>query len=86
MRRAARRGCTAFDFGRSKAGSGAFDFKKNWGFEPEGLEYEYWLADGTPMPDSNAASPRYAAMVGLWQRLPGWLVDRVGPRLMRHLN
>ena len=35
MRHAARRGCTRFDFGRSKLGTGAFAFKKNWGFEPE---------------------------------------------------
>src|SRR3546814_15864691 len=32
MRHAARRGCTRFDFGRSKLGTGAFAFKKNWGF------------------------------------------------------
>ena len=34
MRRAADRGCRLFDFGRSKLGTGAFAFKKNWGFEP----------------------------------------------------
>jgi FemAB-related protein (PEP-CTERM system-associated) len=86
MRRAARRGCTVFDFGRSKKGTGAFDFKKNWGFEPEGLEYEYLLAGGATMPDSNAASPRYARMVAIWKQLPAWVVDRVGPRLTRHFN
>ena len=37
MRRAADRGCRLFDFGRSKLGTGAFDFKKNWGFTPEQL-------------------------------------------------
>jgi len=86
MCRAATRGCTAFDFGRSKAGSGAFSFKKNWGFEPEWLEYEYWLANGGTMPDNNAASPKYAMMVDLWKRLPPWLADRAGPQLIRHLN
>ena len=35
MRRAADRGCRLFDFGRSKLGTGAFDFKHNWGFEPD---------------------------------------------------
>ena len=43
MRRAAARGCQKFDFGRSKAGTGAFAFKKNWGFVPDWLEYEYHL-------------------------------------------
>ena len=33
MRRAAARGCRLFDFGRSKLGTGAFAFKKNWGFD-----------------------------------------------------
>jgi len=34
MRRAARRGCRVFDFGRSKLGTGAYAFKKNWGSRP----------------------------------------------------
>src|SRR3569833_506396 len=33
MRRACERGRKVFDFGRSKRGTGSFDFKKNWGFE-----------------------------------------------------
>ena len=32
-----------FDYGRSKRGTGSFDFKKNWGFEPQPLNYEYCL-------------------------------------------
>ncbi|MGL5838358.1 MAG: FemAB family XrtA/PEP-CTERM system-associated protein, partial [Sphingorhabdus sp.] len=35
MNHARARGCTRFDFGRSKVESGAYFFKKNWGFEPE---------------------------------------------------
>ena len=34
MRRACERGLKVFDYGRSKRGTGSFDFKKNWGFEP----------------------------------------------------
>src|SRR5690606_9882630 len=46
MRRAgAERDCRLFDFGRSKQGTGAFAFKKNWGFAPEPLPYEYRLAE-----------------------------------------
>ena len=33
MRHAARRGFTRFDFGRSKAGTGAYEFKRGWGME-----------------------------------------------------
>ncbi|RZM09656.1 MAG: GNAT family N-acetyltransferase, partial [Sphingomonas sp.] len=35
MAHARARGCTRFDFGRSKTGTGAAAFKKNWGFTPE---------------------------------------------------
>jgi FemAB-related protein (PEP-CTERM system-associated) len=86
MRHAAARGCRSFDFGRSKAGTGAFAFKKNWGFEPEWLEYEYWLPAGMDLPDNNAASPKYKLLVNSWKRLPHRLADLVGPFLIRHLN
>ena len=43
MRRACERGLKVFDYGRSKRGTGSFDFKKNWGFEPAPLAYEYRL-------------------------------------------
>ena len=46
MLHARRRGCTRFDFGRSKAGSGPYDFKRNWGFEPQPLSYASWTAPG----------------------------------------
>jgi FemAB-related protein (PEP-CTERM system-associated) len=86
MRHAAARGCSRFDFGRSKAGSGAFAFKKNWGFDPDWLEYEYYLADGARLPDNNAASPRYKLMVDSWKKLPNPVADWLGPLLMPHLN
>ena len=86
MRHAAAKGCTVFDFGRSKAGSGAFAFKKNWGFEPDWLDYEYWLADGQSLPDNNSASPKYRFFVESWKKLPLPLANRIGPLLIRHLN
>jgi FemAB-related protein (PEP-CTERM system-associated) len=86
MRHAAARGLTFFDFGRSKAGSGAFAFKKNWGFEPDWLEYEYWLAEGESLPDNNSASPKYRFFVESWKRMPLPLANRIGPLLIRHLN
>ncbi len=46
MLHARSRGCTRFDFGRSKTESGAYFFKKNWGFEPEPLTYASWTAPG----------------------------------------
>lgn len=82
MRHAARRGCTRFDFGRSKAGTGAFDFKKNWGFEPEPLVY---AAKGEAR-ETNPMSPRYRLQVKAWKKLPLWLANRLGPPIARGLG
>ncbi|HEY1504494.1 MAG TPA: FemAB family XrtA/PEP-CTERM system-associated protein, partial [Stellaceae bacterium] len=43
MGRAIERGCNVFDFGRSKRGTGAFDYKTYWGFEPTPLVYQFHL-------------------------------------------
>ena len=43
MRRSCERGIKVFDYGRSKQGTGSYAFKKNWGFEPKPLHYEYRL-------------------------------------------
>ena len=86
MRRAASRGCRRYDFGRSKAGTGAFAFKKNWGFEPEWLEYEYKLAPGAEVPDKNPNNPKYAAVISLWKKLPLPLANFLGPFLVGGLG
>jgi FemAB-related protein (PEP-CTERM system-associated) len=86
MEHAAARGCTRFDFGRSKTGSGAFSFKRNWGFEPEPLVYEYRLAPGVAMPDTNPNNPKYKLMTEVWSRLPLPLANRIGPLVARSLG
>jgi len=86
IRRAAERGYTRFDFGRSKAGTGAFAFKKNWGFEPNWLEYEYHLRPGTALPDKNPLNPKYSLLIEAWKRLPLPLANMIGPLLVRGLG
>src|SRR4029077_13548193 len=58
MRHAARRGATLFDFGRSKAGTGSYAFKKNWGFEPRKLDYQYHLVRSPKVPDLSPMNPK----------------------------
>ena len=84
MAHARARGCTRFDFGRSKAGTGAAAFKKNWGFEPRPLAYATWSA-GAPRV-VNPLDPRYALMVRTWRRLPLPLANAVGPWISRGLG
>ena len=86
MSHARGRGCERFDFGRSKAGSGAWHFKRNWGFEPQPLTYARWTAPGSAPRDADPRSARHAARIALWQRLPLALANRLGPPIARGLG
>lgn len=86
MRRAAERGCRVFDFGRSKRGTGAFDFKKNWGFEPQPLSYEMQLHRARELPDLNPLNPKYQRFIKVWQRLPLPVANRLGPLIVKNLG
>ena len=86
MRRAAARGAGLFDFGRSKLGTGAFSFKKNWGFSPTPLRYRYLLAPGAQIPDNNPLNPKYRLMIAAWQRLPLALANVLGPPIVRGIG
>ena len=86
MGRAAARGYTHFDFGRSKTGSGAFSFKKNFGFTPQPLPYAYYVRKGHEMPDISPNNPKYQAMIKIWSRLPLPVANLIGPRIARYLG
>jgi FemAB-related protein (PEP-CTERM system-associated) len=86
MLHARRRGCTRFDFGRSKTGSGPWAFKKNWGFEPEPLSYASWTAPGAERRDADPTSSKHAARIALWRRLPLAIANRLGPPIARGLG
>lgn len=86
MRRACGRGARVFDFGRSKRGTGPFDFKKNWGFEPVPLAYEYCLYRRASIPENNPLNPRYRALIALWRRLPITVANAIGPHLVKSLG
>lgn len=85
MGHARRRGCDRFDFGRSKVDSGAYHFKRNWGFVPQPLSYAHWTADGAAPRDVNPLSPRYRARIAAWQKLPLAIANRLGPWIARGL-
>ncbi len=86
MRRAAERGYRMFDFGRSKIGTGAFSFKKNWGFVPEPWTYEYKLRRIDDIPDINPLNPKYRLFINAWKRLPVPIANIIGPRIVRGLG
>ncbi|WP_394778181.1 FemAB family XrtA/PEP-CTERM system-associated protein [Undibacterium sp.] len=86
MRRSCARGLKVFDFGRSKLGTGAFDFKKNWGFEPQPLHYAYQLHKSEAVPDNNPLNPKYQLFIKMWQRMPLAMANLIGPHIVKNLG
>jgi FemAB-related protein (PEP-CTERM system-associated) len=86
MQHSVKRGATLFDFGRSKTGTGSFSFKKNWGFEPQNLEYQYHLVRSASVPNLSPTNPKYRALIATWKRLPVWVTQAVGPMIAKHLG
>jgi FemAB-related protein (PEP-CTERM system-associated) len=86
MRRACERGLRVFDFGRSKRGTGSFDFKKNWGFEPAPLHYEYYLVTDRHVPEINPLNPKYRLFIQAWKKMPLALANVIGPHIVKNLG
>jgi len=86
MRRACERGYRIFDFGRSKVGTGAFAFKKNWGFEPTPLTYEFRLIKSETIPEVNPLNPKFRAFIAMWRRMPLPLTKLIGPYIVRGIG
>jgi FemAB-related protein (PEP-CTERM system-associated) len=86
MRRACARGLKLFDYGRSKQGTGTYAFKKNWGFEPTPLRYEYCLYKRDSVPQNNPANAKYKLMISTWRRLPIGVANWLGPFVVRNLG
>src|SRR5205814_1144155 len=75
-----------FDFGRSKEGTGPYDFKRNWGFEPAPLAYEYCLYRRKSIPENNPLNPKYRALIALWRHLPIGVANAIGPHVVKSLG
>jgi len=86
IRHAALRGCRMFDWSRSKKGTGSFEFKRTWGFEPQPLCYEYLLVKGEHVPEHNPLNPKYRLLIKAWQRLPLPLANAIGPHIVKSLG
>lgn len=85
MKYAAENGYRIFDFGRSKKGTGSFDFKKRWGMTMTDLPYQYALVRTRSMPDTSPLNPRFSLGIEAWRRLPLPLTRLVGPMIAKHL-
>lgn len=86
MRSACEKGIRVFDYGRSKVGTGPYDFKRNWGFEPQPLHYRYKLVRADRVPENNPNNPKYRLFIKAWQRLPLPVANFLGPHIVKHLG
>jgi len=86
LRRSCERGLTLFDYGRSKKGTGSYAFKKNWGFEPRPLHYEYCLYKQDAIPQNNPSNAKYRLFIEAWRRMPIGLANWLGPFIVRNLG
>lgn len=86
MRHAVGRGANVFDYGRSRIGTGPYSFKKNWGFDPQPLAYQYHLVKASEVPQVNPKNPKYELMINTWKRLPLPVANTLGPWVSRFLG
>lgn len=86
LRFARRAGLSWYDFGRSKRGSGSYDFKRRWGFAEHALDYRYRLVRARELPSLNPQNPRYKRKIDAWKRLPIWAANLLGPMISPGLS
>lgn len=86
MCRASERGVRIFDFGRSRGGSSAFDYKSFWGFSPVPLHYQYYLTGAGELPHFSPDNPKYRFFIEAWKHLPLRLANALGPLVARQLG
>lgn len=82
---AVREGFRVFDFGRSRADSGAFRFKVHQGFEPEPLHYRYHLVRSRHLPSFTPSNPKTRLLQAAWRKLPPWLARSASNAISSYL-
>jgi FemAB-related protein (PEP-CTERM system-associated) len=86
MKRACVNGIQVFDYGRSTVNTGAYRFKKHWGFEPQPLHYQYHFVKCREVPNLNPSNPRYEFLIRRWRQLPLAVAGVLGPRIAARLG
>ncbi len=72
-----------FDFGRSVAESGTFQFKNGWRPEVIKLQYHFYLNTINSIPDVTQISTKRKMFAKLWKKLPLSLTNNLGSYLRK---
>ena len=78
-------GYKVFDFGRSKRGTGSFQFKSAWSMEATQLPYRYYLVRAKEVPHMSPVDQKFQLPVRLWKQMPFGLTKVLGPQLIRRI-
>lgn len=80
-----------FDFGRSTVDAGTYRFKKQWGARPLKNIWYYHLPeskavrDDEALPALNPDNPKFRLAIAGWKRLPLFVANALGPRIVKNL-
>ncbi|MBU8933972.1 MAG: FemAB family PEP-CTERM system-associated protein [candidate division Zixibacteria bacterium] len=85
IKRCIERGSRVFDFGRSSEGAGTYRFKKQWLKEPKIQTWQYRLLSIDSLPELNPSNPRFRMAISIWRRMPIWLANIIGPKIVTKL-
>lgn len=78
IRKAIGMGIGTYSFGRSSKGSGTQRYKLQWGVEEKELFFSNTIPSGFSLKNQKWIS-------GIWKRLPGFVVDNLGPVIAKRI-
>ena len=83
IEQSSREGFRTFDFGRSKRGTGSYNFKSAWGMSITELPYRYHLVKAKEVPHLSPVDAKFQLPVAAWKRMPLALTKILGPKVIR---
>lgn len=76
---------TFFDFGRSSKDAPTYRFKKQWGSKEVQLYWSYPVLANNELPSLNPNSSKYQLAIRVWQKLPLFISNVLGPHIVKNL-
>jgi len=85
IKNACESGFRKYHLGRSSVDSGGEQFKKKWNATQLQLYWQYFLNDGSELPQLNVDNPKYNLAINAWRKLPIKITTILGPLLAKSI-
>ena len=79
-------GYLLFDFGRSTPCEGTYNFKKQWGAQPESLYWQYISLNDCVLGEETPEKSRFAIAMEYWKKLPVQITKIIEPSIRKHIG